>query len=178
MLGEPREVVWADVRLLCVGRARGFFLRRAVEQRRCCVACRYADDDERKRERKDDERLAGAGATTWALLGASRSRSRGCVRVADKGLNCAEPLFIDDETRGFVEGLRVDDGVRAGRPLRFLLFIGVMVANGVGRGVPVHGLNVGFSNAAHSDFPPLTHVNGVNPIDTNLLLICSSHCWF
>ena len=90
----------------------------------------------------------------------------------------AEPLFIDGETRGFVEGLRVDDGVRAGRPLRFLLFIGVMVANGVGRGVPVHGLNVGFSNAAHSDFPPLTHVNGVNPIDTNLLLICSSHYWF
>ena len=79
---------------------------------------------------------------------------------------------------GVVGVLRVDDGIRAGCPLRFLLFIGAMVANGVGPGAPVHGLNVGFSNAAHSDFPPLTHVNGVNPIDTNLLLICSSHSWF
>lgn len=100
------------------------------------------------------------------------------LRVDGEVRGRAEPLLVDDETRGFVEGLRVDDGVRAGRPLRFLLFKGVMVANGVGRGVPVHGLNVGFSNAAHSDFPPLTHVNGVNPIDTNLLLICSSHSWF
>ena len=89
------------------------------------------------------------------------------LRVDGEVRGRAEPLLVDDETR-----------VRAGRPLRFLLFIGVMVANGVGRGVPVHGLNVGFSNAAHSDFPPLTHVNGVNRIDTNLLLICSSHSWF
>ena len=100
------------------------------------------------------------------------------LRVDEEVRGCAGPLLIDDETRGFVDVLRVDDGVRAGRPLRFLLFIGVMVANGAGRGVPVHGLNAGFSNAAHSDFPPLTHVNGVNPIDTNLLLICSSHSWF
>ena len=88
------------------------------------------------------------------------------------------PLPVDGETRAFADALRVEDEVRAGCPLRFLLFIGVMVANGVGRGVPIHGLSAGFSNAAHSDFPPLTRVNGVNPIDTNLLLICSSHCWF
>lgn len=100
------------------------------------------------------------------------------LRVDGEVRGRADALPIGDETRGFVDVLRVDDGVRADRPLRFLLFIGVMVANGAGRGVPVHGLNVGFSNAAHSDFPPLTHVNGVNPIDTNLLLICSSHCWF
>ena len=100
------------------------------------------------------------------------------LRVDGEVRGRAGPLLIDDETRGFVGVLRVDDGVRAGCPLRFLLFIGAMVANGVGRGVPVHGLSAGFSNAAHSDFPPLTHVNGGNPIDTNLLLICSSHCWF
>ena len=100
------------------------------------------------------------------------------LRVDGEVRGRAGLLLIDDETRGFVGVLRVDDGVRAGCPLRFLLFIGAMVANGVGPGAPVHGLNVGFSNAAHSDFPPLTHVNGVNPIDTNLLLICSSHSWF
>ena len=178
MLGEPREVVWADVGLLCVGRARGFFLRRAVEQRRCCVACRYADDDERKREARMTNGLRALVLRRGRCWGRVDPGRVDALRAGKEVRGRAEPLFIDEETRGFVEGLRVDDGVRAGRPLRFLLFIGVMVANGVGRGVPVHGLNVGFSNAAHSDFPPLTHVNGVNPIDTNLLLICSSHCWF
>ena len=66
------------------------------------------------------------------------------LRVGEEVRGRAGSLLIDDETRGFVGVLRVDDGIRAGCPLRFLLFIGVMVANGVGRGVPVHGLNVGF----------------------------------
>lgn len=153
-------------------------MRRAVEQRRCCVTCRYADDNERKRKRKDDERLAGAGVTARALLRVADPGRVDALRVDGEVRGRAGLLLIDDETRGFVGVLRVDDGVRAGCPLRFLLFIGAMVANGVGPGAPVHGLNVGFSNAAHSDFPPLTHVNGVNPIDTNLLLICSSHSWF
>lgn len=100
------------------------------------------------------------------------------LRVAAEVRGRAGALPVGVETRGFVDALRVDDEVRAGCPLRFLLFIGAMVANGVGQRAPVHGLSAGFSNAAHSDFPPLTHVNGVNPIDTNLLLICSSHCWF
>ena len=79
LLGEPREIVRTDVGLLRIGRAGGFFLRRAVEQRRCRVACRYADDNERKREHKDDNRLAGAGVATRALLRVSRSGPRGRV---------------------------------------------------------------------------------------------------
>lgn len=58
------------------------------------------------------------------------------LRIDEEVRGRAEPLFIDDETLGFVEGLRVDDGVRAGCPLRFLLFIGAMVANGAGPGRP------------------------------------------
>lgn len=100
------------------------------------------------------------------------------LRVAAEVRGRADALPIGVETRGFVDVLRVDDEVRAGCPLRFLLFIGAMVANGVGQRAPVHGLSAGFSNAAHSDFPPLTRVNGINPIDTNLLLICSSYSWF
>ena len=53
-----------------------------------------------------------------------------------------------------------------------------MVANGIVRSMPIHGMSAGFPDAVHSDFQPLTRVNGVNSNDTNLLLICSSHYCF